>query len=151
MKLLIEKHMDSLKETFLFANTPRYLYKNYRHKLAELSDHYSVQEIWQELERIGPLVKDQDMDSMVYLYALFALLTFHDYTKVRPHLDQLKQMKLRWMKEMVSLYRATARVSFCREEVFPPPPINYTISALDNNIPASISIPANEIPETHNA
>ena len=140
MKYLPDEILNSLRTTFYVANTPQFLLKNFRERLLDYHNKYSIAEIYSEIISAAVKADKADPDNMVYLYALFAILTFGDYTKVRPLLEEIGKINLRWIDKLVYLYKSQARVSQSLSIQVPSPAVSSVSTvAIANNVPAYVS------------
>ncbi|MCI0695141.1 hypothetical protein L0337_24420 [candidate division KSB1 bacterium] len=111
--LLRDKELDRLKEIFLFANTPSYLYKNFRQDptVLGLSEKYSTEELIEFFEQI---VKSEKLDteSLIMSYALLFAISLKDYAESHQFLKRIDKYKnLEWIKELQEIILANAKAT----------------------------------------
>lgn len=117
----IEPYLDILRDILIFANTPRYLYKNFRKQLseAELTELPSS-DIFNEFNKVYKEQGINTIDTCTYLYALLILLTLDDYSEVKEYLIRLRGTKLRWADEILNIYLENPKVTSIQFEEIPP-------------------------------
>jgi len=111
--LLRDKELDNLKEIFVFANTPSYLYKNFRQNPAVLglSEKYQTEELIGFFERLVQSEKP-DMESLLMSYALLFAISLKEYAESRRFLNGVDRHKnLEWIKEIREIIIANARAT----------------------------------------
>jgi len=114
--LLRSQELDGLKEIFLFANTPSYLYKNFRQNPAVfgLAKKYQTEEL---IEFFEQFVKSEKLDaeSLITSYALLFAISLKDYAESRRFLKGIDRYKnLEWIKELQQIILANAKATNIR-------------------------------------
>ncbi len=108
----LDRHLDmeALRETFLFANTPSFLYKRFRSdsSVQNLASSWPAEKLiscFQELMR----EKNLDADTAAKTYAVVAALSFNDTPEIRAFFENLPNTGLLWARELAQLYKGTLR------------------------------------------
>jgi hypothetical protein len=110
---LSDKELEGLEEIFLLANTPSYLYKNFRQDptVLGLSEKYSTEELIKFFEQF---VKSENFDteSLIMGYALLFAISLKDYAESHRFLKGIDKYKnLEWIKELQEIILANSRVT----------------------------------------
>ena len=112
MMNILANRMDSIVGIASVANTPAYLFRHLKALLVDISDDIALAEVVCDLKKVisrgGEL---REFDRFAYSHALFVLMTFADYSKIRPELTWIRDSGIRWIKETVARYERTAKVS----------------------------------------
>jgi len=90
----------SLKETYLFANTPRYLYKNFRNNqsILILSEKFVSSELKKLFYKL--IKQPRNIDVRICLYSLVIALSFKQDYNTRLFIKNLNKFKVEWFKEL---------------------------------------------------
>jgi len=111
--LLRDKDIDNLKEVVVFANTPSYLYKNFRRNPAVigLAEKYRTEELIEFFERLVQSEK-LNMETLTKTYALLFAISLKDYAESRRFLNGVDRYKnLEWIKEIQEIIIDNARAT----------------------------------------
>jgi hypothetical protein len=112
MKRLPEDSVDlvALRDTFVFANTPSYLFKRFKadSSVQNLALGFSDEELITGFERVlrGGVT---DVDSLVKAYALVSGLALRDSAEAKKFFEELPTKQLPWAAELSALYSASVR------------------------------------------
>jgi hypothetical protein len=112
MKNLPENGLDiqALQDTFLFANTPAYLFKRFRadSSVQTISEGFSDAELIAAFERLAE--KDPtELDARVRAYGVISALGLRDAREVKEFFERLGDSDFPWGRELRELYRASSR------------------------------------------
>ena len=109
MGLTEKLDLDPLYKSYLFANTPMYLYQHFREHAAleELAKRVSLQELIEEFnQQVNK--EPRTIEDVVTAYALLVAITFLDYKQVISALNNLDLSRLDWGNDITSIFRARA-------------------------------------------
>jgi len=112
MEIKTEIDIESLRQWYLFANTPYYLYRHFKEDpgLGDLaqkykSNHKILLEAFEE-----SLKRDLHVfDNVVEVYALIMVLSFFDTPEVITFFEKLEQYPLQWAKDLNEIYLDSIR------------------------------------------
>lgn len=98
--ILNSNELQDLKEIFLVANTPSYLYKNFRqnNSINRLSQKYKTQELITYFESTAKSEKIV-FDDVITIYALVVALSFKNYDEIKEFLIEMGKYRLEWLDE----------------------------------------------------
>lgn len=104
--------ISSLEETFISANTPLYIYKNFRknnsiQNLAEMFDSDYLIKLFNTLVR----EKRKDLETLIFIYSVIIALTFKDYFKVKRFFSKLDAYRLEWSKELKEIVLTNSKIT----------------------------------------
>ena len=144
MKELLAPLMDSVIGVVLVANTPAYLFKHLREVLADVSREISFDWIVGEL-RDALAAPSSEIERIAYLYALFVLMTYRPHSAIQRELKRISDSGIRWMADLVMLYKQTAVVSKLIEVSGEQPPTisvnpKYRVADGSNNFRPPVEI-----------
>ena len=92
MEIKININKDSLRQWYLFANTPYYLFKHFKEapEIANISDAYKDNPSLLIQTFKDSIQKDlKDFDNLVEIYLLIVALSFFDSQEVRDFFSKL--------------------------------------------------------------
>jgi len=103
--------LDSLKEVYVFANTPSYIYKNFRKHRAvyELSRSYDAATLMDYFEQ-NVSAKEKSLEHTVLAYVFLIALTFKKYHEIKQYIDELDKFQLDWLNELRFIIKDNARI-----------------------------------------
>ncbi len=110
--LQINLNTSSLIEVLLFANTPNYVYKNFRREdsVKSLSSKYSTEQLITEYQKHISAI-NQSAEDVVTAYAILIGLTFFDYPKALEAIHKLNLSPLTWGNEIKEIFVANAKTT----------------------------------------
>jgi hypothetical protein len=105
MNAIVQKlDFEGLKEIYMMANTPGYLFKNIRSlaSVESLAKNYSVDELQNALEEIAtePI---SEIAGLLSVYAILIALSFKPLYQIKPLLENL-ELQIQWgdhLKELI--------------------------------------------------
>ncbi len=111
MNISDDLNLPLLGEILLLANTPNYVYKNFRRQetVRQLATKYSAEQLIQEYHsRLSRA--DRLNDDLIVAYAVLVGLTFLDYSKAIDAINKLDMSLIIWGHEIKNIFVATAKV-----------------------------------------
>lgn len=95
----------SLRDAFIFANTPAYLFKRFRGdaSVQEIGMECTEDEIDSMLKRLRPSA-NADVYEVIRFYAALIALTFRDSDKADALLEAWADSGIHWVPELVGYY-----------------------------------------------
>lgn len=114
MKRSIEDILDleTLAETYSYANTPSYLYKHFRRNdtVAALSSEYTPDELVEGFNR-AMAEKNPHAGILVVIYSIIMAMTLKEYSQVKSFFDELRECALPWAKELSNIFLSSATIA----------------------------------------
>ena len=119
MNALDKLDLETLREIFIYANTPKYLYKNLKKDTSVqfIANNNSTDVLITAFNEFLAQASN-DCDKAVQLYVILVALTFKNYSEVRPFFQTLLSNKFRWVKEISETFLSEAEIT--NETVLPP-------------------------------
>ncbi len=108
--LINQVSLDDLKSKYLYANTPRYLFKHFRSSipLQLLAIQNQPESLAREYNKIiSPDIKS--LENIVLAYAILVAFSFLEYSKVRDIYSSLDVTKLKWGEDIKSISMTTVK------------------------------------------
>lgn len=104
IKKIIE--LDNLKEWYIYANTPMYLYKHFREEgsLRNLSEKLDVSELT-EIYNHYRASKKQNLENVVISYAVLTALTLKDPYLAEKAFKKIDLSCLRWGNDIRDIFK----------------------------------------------
>lgn len=132
--------LDHLVEIYMYANTPRYLYKHFRNSSAvqRLTTQHSPRELIDIFRRII-LYESLSLRAVVSAYAVLMGLSFYEYKDTAYLLENIDSSHLVWGDEITDLIVERAVVTSMHQARFEP------IKAEESRIRSSTTNRNNEI------
>lgn len=111
-ELKINVNYAFLEEKVAFANTPMYLYQNFRRddsiiRLASANSTYELQHLLSYLIENGT----KDLNNLVLIYSIIIALTFKNPKEVDPFFEKLSDTKIKWAKEISDIYFSNVKMN----------------------------------------
>jgi len=100
---------DRLATAFMVANTPRYLYAQFRQidSVSRLAQDWGKEWLLQEYDRLTSK-PTLGVDDTVIAYAIIVAFTFLDYASAKEALDRVDVTRLRWAKDIREMFTSAA-------------------------------------------
>jgi len=110
--ILHASELQDLKEIFLLANTPSYLYKNFRqnNSINRLSQKYEAQELITYFKVTAESEKII-FDDVITIYALLVAMSFKEYGVIKKFLSEMGKYQLEWLDELKTIIISNVRVT----------------------------------------
>jgi len=112
MGLIDQLDINEINSVYLFANTPKYLYRHLRHiqSVQELSRHATLQNLVDEYNEItSPTAKSSE--DIAIAYALLITVTFWEYQQALAALNKFDLSRLEWGNEMKDIFRKNTPIN----------------------------------------
>ena len=107
MEILDKINLGYLTDTYVFANTPMYLYHHYRNnqliqKLANITNVNVLTDLFNKISK----EEQYTLKDIVTLYSILIALTFLPYRDSIIQLDKLNISKLEWGNDIKAIFQA---------------------------------------------
>jgi len=112
MGLIDQLDIEEINSVYLFANTPKYLYRHLQHikSVQELSQHASLQNLVDEYNKItSPTTKSSE--DIAIAYALLITVTFWEYQKALAAFDKFDLSRLEWGNDVKHIFKTNAPIN----------------------------------------
>ena len=117
LKMNIENDLnfDELIAYYIFANTPYYLFKNFKNdnSIKDISQKYPANHMINEFNIIYD-TESNDIKQKVKIYALLVALSYKEYSETKDFFIKLHINHFKWVKEFKNIiidnYKATQQV-----------------------------------------
>jgi hypothetical protein len=146
----LDKRLDvaSLKDSFVFANTPSFLYKKFRSEASvqNLAENCSSNELVASFDELAKQ-KRRDLDGVVELYAIISALSLQDSPEAKRFFETLDKTGIPWGDELRLLYKAGLRQQkiYVQPQKFRSPSLTDTSSETPTTIVIVPSEPASSM------
>lgn len=109
-------NLKNLLAKFCFANTPAYLFKNFKQDetVVDISKKYTTTQLIDEFIKIEAS-KDFTFDNLTILYAIIMALSFKPNAEVNSFFSDLPNRGIRWSDKIAYLYFSNLRGSIDME------------------------------------
>lgn len=112
MGLTDQLDIKEINSVYLFANTPKYLYRHLQHiqSIQELSQHATLQNLVDAYNEItSPTAKSSE--DIAIAYALLITVTFWEYQKALVAFGKFDLSRLEWGNDMKDIFKANAPIN----------------------------------------
>jgi len=112
MGLIDRLDTKEINSVYLFANTPKYLYRHLRHiqSVQELSQRATLQNLVDEYTKItSPIARSSE--DIAAAYALLIAVTFWEYQEALAALGKFDLSRLEWGNDMKDIFRTNAPIN----------------------------------------
>lgn len=112
MGLIDQLDIKEINSVYLFANTPKYLYRHLRHiqSVQELSQRATLQNLVDEYNKITSL-STKSSEDIAAAYALLIAVTFWEYQKGLAAFGKLDFSRLEWGSDIKDIFRTNAPIN----------------------------------------
>jgi hypothetical protein len=110
--LIDQLDIKEINSVYLFANTPKYLYRHLRHiqSVQELSQRATLQNLVDEYNEItSPTTKSSE--DIAIAYALLIMVTFWEYEQALNAFGKFDLSRLEWGKDIKDIFKANAPIN----------------------------------------
>lgn len=99
------KVLSRLSKWFLFANTPRYLYKKFRSDISvrEIANEYTPDELAHFVQEIDQS-ENRNIQDVVKAYIFVVALTFQNPSGVFENLESIRIENLKWVGDLIRIW-----------------------------------------------
>jgi hypothetical protein len=112
MGLIDQLDIKEINSVYLFANTPKYLYRHLQQiqSIQELSQHATLQKLVDAYNEItSPTTKSSE--DIAVAYALLIIVTFWEYQKALAAFDKFDLSRLAWGNDIKDIFRKNAQTN----------------------------------------
>ena len=112
MGLIDQLDIKEINSVYLFANTPKYLYRHLRHiqSVLEVSQHATLQNLVDEYNKTtSPTTKSSE--DIATAYALLITVTFWEYQKALAAFGRFDLSRLEWGNDMKDIFKTNAPIN----------------------------------------
>jgi hypothetical protein len=111
MNIPIQVDIESLCQTYIVSNTPRYLYKHLRSNpsVQWMANSLSIDQltaIYAESQQES----ERSVNEVVVAHAVLAAFSHMSYGDIAPVLDRLPTTGLKWASEMIDILKKTRKI-----------------------------------------
>jgi hypothetical protein len=111
MKEVLEKelNLESIKEIFILANIPMYIYKHFKEdsSIQFLSKKYSTNEF---IDFYNKLTENEitELDDIVIIYSILMAISFKNYNEINQFFEDIKPIEIRWFNKLKEIIQSLA-------------------------------------------
>jgi hypothetical protein len=112
MGLIDQLDIKEINSVYLFANTPKYLYRHLRHiqSVQELSQRATLQNLVDEYNKItSPTTRSSE--DIAAAYALLIAVTFWEYQKALATFEKFDLSRLEWGNDIKDIFKTNAPIN----------------------------------------
>lgn len=112
MGLIDQLDIKEINGVYLFANTPKYLYRHLKHiqSIQELSQHATSQNLVDAYNEITSPTTKSSQDTAI-AYALLITVTFWEYQRALAAFGKFDLSRLEWGNDMKDIFRTNAPIN----------------------------------------
>lgn len=112
MGLIDQLELKQINSAYLFANTPKYLYRHLRHiqSVQELSKNTTLQNLVDEYNEITSPTRKSSEDVAI-AYALLIMVTFWEYQKALVAFGKFDLSRLEWGNDIKDIFVTNAPIN----------------------------------------
>jgi hypothetical protein len=96
-----ELNLDSLKEIFILANIPMYVYKHFRedNSIQSFSKKYSVDKLVDFYNQLTE-IDITELDDIILVYSILISISFKNYNEIILFFKEIKPVEIRWFNKL---------------------------------------------------
>jgi len=112
MKLIDQIDIKQLTNSYLFANTPMYLYRHFRRNpsIKELAENDSTQKLAKEYNKLTSK-KTKPINDIVIAYSILIAITFLEYQQALTAFGTVDLSKLDWGNDIKDIYVSKTKIT----------------------------------------
>ena len=112
MRLIDQIDIKQLTNSYLFANTPMYLYRHFRRNISlkELAENNPTKRLVAEYKR-RTAKKKRAVEDITIAYSILVAITFLEYQQALAAFDTINLSKLDWGNEIKDIYTSKTKIT----------------------------------------